>query len=31
MQVARSMEGDPAEESYSTTIVNEVVATRNRC
>jgi len=28
IQVARSNEGDPAEESYSTTIVNEVVATR---
>ena len=28
IQVARSMDGDPAEESYSTTIVNEVVATR---
>lgn len=28
IHVARSMEGDPAEESYSTTIVNEVVASR---
>jgi sigma-B regulation protein RsbU (phosphoserine phosphatase) len=28
IQVARSQEGDPAEESYSTTIVNQVVATR---
>lgn len=28
IQVARSQEGNPAEESYSTTIVNQVVATR---
>lgn len=28
VRVARSMGGDPDEESYSTTIVNEVVATR---
>ncbi len=27
IQVARTLDGDPAEESYSTTIVNEVVAT----
>jgi sigma-B regulation protein RsbU (phosphoserine phosphatase) len=28
IHVARSVEGDPAEESYSTTIVNQVVASR---
>jgi sigma-B regulation protein RsbU (phosphoserine phosphatase) len=28
IQVARSQEGDPAEESYGTTIVNQVVSTR---
>ena len=28
VQVARTLDGNPAEESYSTTIVNEVVATR---